>query len=66
MPTSTEQVRAILHEIVNDLAKTAAGVSVLASRLQISKADAGDANTLALKADQKYYDALRSKIDALK
>jgi len=62
-------VQAILREIVNDLEKTAAGLEFLSAQVQAivpkNQPDLTNAVSVAVQANQNFYDGLRKKIDAL-
>jgi hypothetical protein len=66
---TTKDVQAILHEIVNDLEKTSAGLSYLSAEVQKlsprSRASITDAIDAASHANRRYYNGLRKKVEAL-
>ena len=64
-----KDVQAILREIVNDLEKTAAGLSILAADVEKLSPRAGyetrDLLNIAYENNRKFYDGLRQKIEGL-
>lgn len=62
-------VQAILRDIVNDLEKTAAGLTVLDTRIESIRQTPGyqtrDEVNLAVQTNQKFYDGLRKRIEEL-
>jgi hypothetical protein len=64
-----KDIQAILHEIVSDLEKTAAGLTVLSVQvLKVSPLtgyEAQEMMNIAQRNNQQLYDGLRKKIDDL-